>query len=146
MWASQPLRTVVTVGLSSNNTAGRLLREISWGRSSPRRPQAGTARRATATKAGTTGRGSSAPNDTMSVLHQRQLDDEPGAGTEVVAILDPHPAPVQLDVFLDEGEPQAHAAVAGPVAALAAPGEPVEDDLPFLLGHPVALVLDGDAH
>ena len=42
--------------------------------------------------------------------------------------------------------PEAHAGVGGAVAALAAAGEAVEDDVALVLGHPVAAVLDRDLH
>ena len=49
-------------------------------------------------------------------------------------------------MLVDQGQAQAHAAVGGPVAALAAAGEAVEDDLALVLGHAGAAVLDGDPH
>ena len=49
-------------------------------------------------------------------------------------------------MLVDEGETQAHAGVGGAVAALAAAGEAVEDDVALVLGHAVAAVLDHDLH
>ena len=54
----------------------------------------------------------------------------------------PTPSAVQAHVLVDEGEPEADAGVGGAVAALAAVGEAVEDDVALVLGHPVAVVLD----
>src|SRR5690606_13581658 len=60
--------------------------------------------------------------------------------------LDPHPPAVQPDVLVDEREPEPDAAVAGALAALAAAGEAVEDDVALGVGDAWTVVLDADLH